>query len=252
VRAVPGLSQQGERDESEDASATRDGGPISGRAPALNALLPALLSSARHELRSPIQSIQGFAELLESQAYGRLSDDQLTFVEHIVQGSVELSAVMDACLELVELEVLGRRSEASSGPRWSTLQEALRGAAEGAHVNVTFSLDAQGEAAPAQLDDPALKRAFAALFTALSCATQRAFEVRLEQAGDVARLRVARPGTARDPLLSLRELAERRRTCRGLIWLRLADVLFATQGALLLVGEQVDQAEVCIRLSSPH
>ena len=32
--------------------------------------LMALVSSARHELRAPLQSIQGFAELLATEAYG--------------------------------------------------------------------------------------------------------------------------------------------------------------------------------------
>lgn len=251
MRAVPDPgSESDERGEESDREPRS-----SGCAPALRPLHGALLSSARHDLGSPLQTIQGFAELLESQVYGKLSEEQLSFVAHILQGSFDLGAVVDACLELVELEVLGGERQPSEVALESVLRGAVEGAARDVGVALRLSSGGYDEGDCAWLDLAATKRAFGALLLALAtgnAGVKHELEAHVERSLGHVRLWVARTSATRAPLLSLRELAARRRTSRSLVWLRLADVLLSTEDASLLVGEQVDQAEVCIRLSSAH
>jgi signal transduction histidine kinase len=108
VRAVPDSKNQADVDEvrareadvNERTSARRPSDSDALLRDGARALAPlagddtvySLLASARHELRSPLQSIQGFAELLSSESYGPLGEEQHTFVQHILQGSVELGS----------------------------------------------------------------------------------------------------------------------------------------------------------------
>lgn len=251
MRAVPDSDPESDDHDGQESASTRS----SGRAPAQRPLNEALLSSARHEVGSPLQTIQGFAELLESQVYGPLSQEQLSFVGHILQGSTELGAVLDACIEIAQLELLGRERD----PRRVTgaaLRDALDRAAAAVGVPVTSAVDeAAGELG--LLDIGAVERAFSALVLALSggnAGSKHALEASIVRERERVRVCVcvARRSSGGGALLSVRELAARRRSSRHLIWLRLADVLLAAEEASLLVGAQVDQAEVCIRLSSAY
>jgi hypothetical protein len=225
-----------------------------------------LLASARHELRSPLQSIQGFAELLSSESYGPLGDEQHTFVQHILQGSVELGSVVEACLELAEVELIGRLME----PVRTDLRSALTDALDPTRNGTTCTIDAQFAPATltalARFDRAVLRRSVYALLTALSTGPNKAFQARVELIQEHGRLRLTRggaesfglaahdaqPGESTEPLLCIAELSRRRRATRSLIWLRLASALLATQDGELLVGEQLDRAEVRFRLSSTH
>ena len=251
MRAVPDRGSESEERGPESETEPRR----SGCAPALRPLHASLLSSARHDLGSPLQTIQGFAELLESQVYGKLSEEQLSFVAHILQGSSDLGAMVDACLELVELEVLSSARQPSQVSVESALREALEGAARTTAVQLRLTVADSAADDCAWLDLAATKRALGALLMALAtgnAGVKHPLSVSLERTHGHARLRVARTNAARGSLVSLSELAARRSTSRSLVWLRLADVLLTMEEASLLVGEQVDQAEVCIRLSSAY
>jgi signal transduction histidine kinase len=225
-----------------------------------------LLASARHELRSPLQSIQGFAELLSSESYGPLGDEQHTFVQHILQGSIELGSVVEACLELAEVELIGRMME----PVRTDLRSALTDALDPGRNGSTAVIDAQfapaTQTALARFDRAVLRRGVHALLTALGTGISKSFQARVELIQDHGRLRLtrvvadgavpdlnaAKPAEGADSLLSVAELSRRRRATRSLIWLRLANALLAMQDGELLVSEQLDRAEVRFRLSSTH
>jgi K+-sensing histidine kinase KdpD len=225
-----------------------------------------LLASARHELRSPLQSIQGFAELLSSESYGPLGDEQHTFVQHILQGSVELGSVVEACLELAEVELIGRLMEPVRTDLRSALTDALDPTRNGTAAIVDAQFAPATLTALARFDRAVLRRGLSALLTALSTGANKTFQARVELIQEHGRLRLSRGATddgvlgasagsaheSAESLLSVAELSRRRRATRSLIWLRLASALLATQDGELLVSEQLDRAEVRFRLSSPH
>jgi His Kinase A (phospho-acceptor) domain len=221
--------------------------------PTLGNALRELLASARHDLGSPLQSIQGFAELLESSAYGNLSEQQQLFLKHILTASGELRNVTEACLELAELELLGRTPSAHR----VELRQALVEAAE--HVQRRRGITAAVQPGPAALgqrvriDHGLFCRGIEALLVALSAGNHEGFVVAMEPAGEYARVTFARTGRAqRAEALPLQELARRQRITRNLVWFRLAAASLASQDATLSLTEQLDCAEVRIRLSSPH
>jgi len=256
LRATPDAEhEQPERSDGGPESLARDGARVLGTA-ADPEVGTSLIANARHELRSPLQSIQGFAELLASEAYGPLRTEQRTFVEHIVQGSLELGTIIEACLELAEHELSLSEVHRSRVDLRTLLAEALeqaRASLELGTIATEFAENTLGQRA--RVDPAAMRRAMAALCTALAGGPKRpALRATLELDGDQqARFVLSRVGAAEGaPLLALETIAARRRTARGLLWLRLAQVLFAAQDAVLRVSEQSDRAEVRFRLSSRH
>lgn len=281
MRVVPDSNNQADIDEvrarEADASERRPGSRPSDSDALLRdgarAIAPlagddsvySLLASARHELRSPLQSIQGFAELLSSESYGPLGDEQHTFVQHILQGSVELGSVVEACLELAEVELIGRMMEPVRTDLRSALTDALDPTRNGTTIVVDARFAPATQTSFARFDRAVLRRALCALLTALSTGPHKTFQARVELTQEHGRLRLsrgeadgalgARDGKSSDgaePLVSVVELSRRRRATRSLIWLRLAHALLATQEGDLLVSEQLDRAEVRFRLSSTH
>lgn len=254
MRATPEEHEAPEREgqpdvEHLDLALARDGAVA--LAPAReNPLFAALLASAHHELRSPLQAIQGFAELLDSEAYGSLCTEQRDFLAHIVQASVELRSALDAAFSLAELELGAHTLELTQTSLPQALEAALAHARGTIHATVELeSAVIHGEAALA-LEE--FKRALAAVVKALAAHAQPVLRVRVELDGDVGRVWFEHARASRSALVGVEELARRRRACQNLVWLRLAEVLLREQGALLRVGEQLDHAEVRIRLSSPH
>jgi len=61
------------------------------------------LSSMSHELRTPMNSILGFAQLLELEKDG-LTDDQQVSVQHIIQGGQHLLTLINGVLDLAKIE----------------------------------------------------------------------------------------------------------------------------------------------------
>jgi K+-sensing histidine kinase KdpD len=219
---------------------------------ARDTMLVTLLSCARHELRSPLQSIQGFAELLDCGAYGRLGTEQHAFVKHILQGSAELGAFMEACLELTELAALGRPSEQTREQLAGVVTDALK-QAERSGVAIALTATSAASAARVRVEVPALTRALEAVVTALSAGGHRDLVVEIDVDGEYGCVRLRRAAdTAAAPLRTIEELAQHRRSGRALIWLQLASMLVGRQDGLLTATESGERAEVRVRLSSTH
>jgi signal transduction histidine kinase len=72
------------------------------------------LSMISHDLRTPLSTILGFAELLYS-SRGKLSDDeQAEFLEHIIQNANDLSRYTQIALDIMYLEANSQNFEAES------------------------------------------------------------------------------------------------------------------------------------------
>lgn len=70
----------------------------------LNGLKSEFLSNVSHELRAPLHSIIGFAELLSEELKGPLNTDQKRFVEHINRDSTHLLELINGILDLSKIE----------------------------------------------------------------------------------------------------------------------------------------------------
>ena len=62
------------------------------------------ISTAAHELRTPISSIMGFAELLQEPLSRFSSEQKLSFVNEIIEGSERLTKIIDDLLDLSRIE----------------------------------------------------------------------------------------------------------------------------------------------------
>src|ERR1700686_1231520 len=65
------------------------------------------LASMSHELRSPLHTIIGFADLLEEELKGPLNQDQKRFIRHILGDSQHLLALINDILDLSKIEAGG-------------------------------------------------------------------------------------------------------------------------------------------------
>jgi His Kinase A (phospho-acceptor) domain len=241
-----------ERAHSDVRALARDGARAASQASA-DPLASTLLASARHELRSPLQSVQGFAELLGSESYGTLTEEQHSFVSHILQGSLELGAVLEACLELVELHVTRPQLELQHVDLQAELTSALELAAKSSGTALSTRIGSGLAGARLLVDRVTLRRSLQTLLTGLATGTSKTFRAELTLDGRQVELTLGTPKRALGaPLISIDEFARRRRATRSLLWLRLASSLLALQGGVLLVTEQLDCVEVRLSLSSTH
>lgn len=211
--------------------------------------LPALISSARHELRAPLQSIQGFAELLASEAYGHLGDDQRVFVEHIIQGSADLSRALDACFELLQVEMLHLPGEPLRTSLRHLLEEALAVARANAHVQIDGHLQALDADLTIEVDLHDFAKATSAIITALTPLVRSALVVTSQTLeGSVEITFSATNGGDVRAFRPLHELPRRGLSARALLWLRLAGSLLARGSARLETAEGYDRVRVSFPL----
>ena len=209
-----------------------------------------LLASARHELRSPIQSIQGFSELLNIGSHGPLSDDQRLFVGHILQGSADLTNALDMCFELAQLEVFGVTPKLERSEVQGALIDALEAEWERAPDAVRFD-PADSPPLYANLDPALFRRAIGALLTALRPFGPTILSLQSQADAVLITFTPAHPfapglsaDASDDTSLDVELLITQGRPAKGLLWLRLASLLLASQAGTLLVSPRQDRARV--------
>ena len=215
--------------------------------PARERALLALVSSARHELRSPLQSIQGFADLLASESYGALGSDQRVFVEHIIQGSWDLSRALDACFELIQAEALHLPSEPMRASLRRLLDESLAIAQNNGPCRFELQCDALDTELPVEVDLHDFAKAIEAVITALSPLARGRILVSAQPRDGQAELLLRVSDESRS-FRSLNELPRRGVSARALLWLRLASALLMRSGARLETSESYDQVRVLLPL----
>jgi signal transduction histidine kinase len=128
------------------------------RAPSLDVVLPEpnesnghphkrdeLFQSALHDLKAPMQSILGFAELLQLGRGGALTPEQAEYVSRIVGGGDELLELIDRLLTINDLEAgrLDGSIEQIIAPRLvDSVVDRLQGKALRAHVCIACDIAA--------------------------------------------------------------------------------------------------------------
>ncbi len=62
------------------------------------------LANMSHELRTPLNSIIGFSDLLNTQIYGELTENQLRYVNNINESGKHLLQLINGVLDLSKIE----------------------------------------------------------------------------------------------------------------------------------------------------
>ncbi len=102
------------------------------------------LASMSHELRSPLHTIIGFAELLIEELEGPLNEKQKRFVSNIHQDSHHLLALINDLLDISKIEA-GRMEfhleKFALGPALDEVMDMIRPQAEGKGLRLTAEMD---------------------------------------------------------------------------------------------------------------
>lgn len=83
------------------------------------------LASMSHELRSPLHTVIGFADLLQEELKGPLNSDQKRFMQHILGDSQHLLALINDILDLSKIEAGGLRLKLDTFDSAGAIEEAI-------------------------------------------------------------------------------------------------------------------------------
>jgi len=153
------------------------------------------LSTISHELRTPMQSVLGYAELLLMGASGPLSAEQDADVRQIVRGGEQMMGLVDGILDLTRIEQ-GKIVPAVAEVDLRAVAEEVVRAALPAAQRLGLALElADGPPAPAWTDGRLVRQVLANLVgNAIKFTERGGITVRLERAGDRWRCSVTDTG----------------------------------------------------------
>lgn len=128
------------------------------------------LAEMTHELRSPLNTILGFAELMHDGSVGPVSDDHKEYLGDILTSGRHLLKMIDDLLDLAKLEA-GRSTSEVEATDLTILVEGARSLVEGraSHRDIRIRIEIVGMADIVH-DAVAVKQiAFDALANAVNC-----------------------------------------------------------------------------------
>lgn len=115
------------------------------------------VANMSYELRTPLTSIKGFAEMLHGGFAGALSDSGRSYTEAILQSVDRLSGLVDDVLDLTIEEATGKRASVDLELLAGAAAEALAPAA--AAKGIELAVDVQGSAGRVTGDSDRLRQA---------------------------------------------------------------------------------------------
>ena len=117
--------------------------------------------SALHDLLAPIQSMVGFAELLQAGRLGRLTAEQAEFVERIVGGGEELIGFVERLMAVQHLESRDRQPIDVAMPATAAVDRVFaRVEGKALRAGVLLAHEISGELPPLRGDESRLKAVF--------------------------------------------------------------------------------------------
>lgn len=102
------------------------------------------LNTVSHDLRIPLTTIMGYAELLEDRANGHLAAEQAESVEAILNATVRMRRLLEDLLDFARMEAGRFRLD----PQWVSIPEVLHEAVEGIRPLSAFkkqTLESRGD-----------------------------------------------------------------------------------------------------------
>lgn len=119
------------------------------------------ITNMSYELRTPLNTIIGFGELLDQEVFGELNEQQSGYIKNILSASEELKNLISDVLDLAVIESGELSLEFSETSIAETLQEAAVLAQELAHkASTKLELKLDAEIGTIIADGPRIKQAF--------------------------------------------------------------------------------------------
>lgn len=119
------------------------------------------ITNMSYELRTPLNTIIGFGELLDQEVFGALNEQQSNYVKNILSASDELKNLISDVLDLAVIESGELSLEFNKTPIAETLKEAAVLAQELAHkAGTKLELKIDEEIGFIMADGPRIKQAF--------------------------------------------------------------------------------------------
>ncbi len=119
------------------------------------------ITNMSYELRTPLNTIIGFGELLDQEVFGQLNEQQSNYVKNILSASDELKNLISDVLDLAVIESGELSLEFTKTSIADTLKEAAVLAQELAHkASTKLELKIDEEIGAIMADGPRIKQAF--------------------------------------------------------------------------------------------
>ena len=128
------------------------------------------LADMTHELRSPLNTILGFAELMHDGAVGPVADDHKEYLGDILTSGRHLLRMIDDLVDLAKLEV-GRAEATVEAIDLAALVSGAREMVEGRATNRRIRIESQIDVVTGIVRDPVrtMQIVFDALSNAVNC-----------------------------------------------------------------------------------
>ncbi len=117
------------------------------------------LANMSHELRTPLNAIIGFSELLQQQLAGELNEQQLGYVDDVLDGGRHLLSLINEILDLAKVEAGKMELDLAAVSLRTTLESGLTMHAEQAgRTGVVLGLSLDPEEITVQADERKLRQ----------------------------------------------------------------------------------------------
>ena len=159
------------------------------------------VQNVSYQLRSPLTTILGYAEFLESQRHGDLSERQIDFVKSILSASDHLSKLIENILDLAMIEAGRMDLDLSDVRLGDTINESVEMVvSKAADTEVTVRADIGSDLGVIRADERRIKQILFNLISNALRFTESGGEivVSADRAGEMARITVRDDGRGID------------------------------------------------------
>lgn len=143
------------------------------------------ITNMSYELRTPLNSIIGFGELLEEEVFGSLNEQQTAYVKNILAASGQLKNLISDVLDLAVIESGELSLDISETDIAATLEEAAVLAQELVHKSATkLDLHCDDDIGVIEADRPRIKQAFYNMVSSMLSFTRHGGDLLIELKDD--------------------------------------------------------------------
>jgi hypothetical protein len=208
------------------------------------------LACARHDLRSAVHTVLGFADLLESPTFGDLSGEQSHFVRQLRAAADRLLELADACVDLADASAGRGGSEDVVPLRVAAFlrQTSLAIAYGEQHAPPVLTVDDALDRRETAVDVEILRRVFALGALLLRRDGPHALRIDGVPFEDTAIVTLSHGADADALLFATADELEPTLSSRELVRIKLMEVLLARFGGKLRASSNLRVLELCLPL----